>query len=1071
MTPTNPLQASAATSVIPLARPPEPEPTTSKAQARSLDLVLAGGVIALAILIASFVIRNSDFWQHLATGRLLIQGGYGFGVDPFAYTSEGSYWINPSWLFDLTLYLLYVAVGGAGLVLLKAGLVAALAALMLAVRRRGEGLAIPAACTAVALVAMSPRLLVQPSLLSSFLLGLSLWMLWRPHAAAKPMDAKQSAVLLVVFALWANLDSWFLLGPILAGLFWLGDQVSGTRRTPGWLALAGIAVCLINPHHFNVFTRVGNFAPWLQPGELAQDIRFRRLFSSPWPLGLHGYPPAAINLAEWAYFVLVFLGAASFYLRPPALRDWRLPVWLAFALLSSLEIRAVPYFAVIAAPIATLNLQDFLASRSAPAARVRFARGAILLGEVALIGLTLLGWLHGFRPDGRKIGLGVRPDSSLERVATTLARWRQEGRLDDHARIFNFHPDVAHVAAWFCPGEKFFFHSRLANYPNIVGDYEVVCAAINPTLTMDAGENAAATQQSAKEVLKRYGVTHLVVYDSTNSRLLDTMHRLDQGSGEWSLARIDGQALVYVKAAVQDPIADFHVRAERVVLDPEYPRGEEFPPSPDTGSGRGPQDPWAMESVLRLDAPASWEAAAASALLRAHDDHAWAELGESRLRAGLNFTAALIGQPASRAGLASATAVLCRLRNSHVFMSDADARSPALPLLAIRAARHALAANPNDAIAWLRLGQAYLALRSASSGPASEYHLSPLLMLRQIQVATALENALVLEPNLLAAHEFLAQLYAEQGFLDAALPHLRKRLELTRRSGPAPEELPDAFATRVSYLEQQVAELDRMVQDKQNQFAVRSQEMGDNVLNKAFFAVSLGLAKQSLDEVLLKAQYLQFGSEGARLQLMLMLRLGRTSEVKDRLLDEGMRENRDRLGEFEIPGPLGMSRIPAYQWFLACAAAAQGDYEQASSAVIEILRPLEQETLGRLPLLRQMLPLALMRELGLRSQPLFLLGEMAQGQRADLATLLLHVGMRQRMRADLEALAGLVALERGQPDTAEGHLRLAVQLAPGLEKDSALIAPCRGLAQSYLRRIDAFKKEHPSRPGGTARPR
>src|SRR5579864_6645554 len=80
--------------------PPLPLPTkvqTSPAQLLAeiarLDRALVAVVLGLAFLLASIPVRNSDFWMHLGTGRLLAQGQYHFGVDPFSYTST-AYWTN-----------------------------------------------------------------------------------------------------------------------------------------------------------------------------------------------------------------------------------------------------------------------------------------------------------------------------------------------------------------------------------------------------------------------------------------------------------------------------------------------------------------------------------------------------------------------------------------------------------------------------------------------------------------------------------------------------------------------------------------------------------------------------------------------------------------------------------------------------------------------------------------------------------------------------------------------------------------------------------------------------------------
>src|SRR5947209_8675331 len=154
---------------------PPPAPATevsATAQPRRWpDAVLAMLVMAFAFLAASFVARNSDLWLHLAAGRLLAHGDYRFGSDPFAYTSRGAYWANHAWLSDLALYAGQQTLGGAGLVALKAAAVAALAGLMLRLARDGGPAWVGGACVLLAVLAMSPRLLLQPACLSLLLLA------------------------------------------------------------------------------------------------------------------------------------------------------------------------------------------------------------------------------------------------------------------------------------------------------------------------------------------------------------------------------------------------------------------------------------------------------------------------------------------------------------------------------------------------------------------------------------------------------------------------------------------------------------------------------------------------------------------------------------------------------------------------------------------------------------------------------------------------------------------------------------------------------------------------------------
>ena len=87
---------SAPIPLAPIEVPGDPVCDRLRRQSRTIEFVLAGVVLVFAFLLASFAVRNSDFWLHLATGRLIASGGYQIGVDPFASTTEGVRWVNHS---------------------------------------------------------------------------------------------------------------------------------------------------------------------------------------------------------------------------------------------------------------------------------------------------------------------------------------------------------------------------------------------------------------------------------------------------------------------------------------------------------------------------------------------------------------------------------------------------------------------------------------------------------------------------------------------------------------------------------------------------------------------------------------------------------------------------------------------------------------------------------------------------------------------------------------------------------------------------------------------------------------
>src|SRR5262249_29450440 len=87
----------------------------------------------------------------------------------------------------------------------------------------GQSLWIPAVCTALALLAMSPRLLFQPTCVSLLFLALTLYLLHRGAARGKAVSVFGRSfsplwLLPPLFALWVNLDGSFVRG----GAFPLG---------------------------------------------------------------------------------------------------------------------------------------------------------------------------------------------------------------------------------------------------------------------------------------------------------------------------------------------------------------------------------------------------------------------------------------------------------------------------------------------------------------------------------------------------------------------------------------------------------------------------------------------------------------------------------------------------------------------------------------------------------------------------------------------------------------------------------------------------------------------------------
>jgi hypothetical protein len=1022
---------------LPAGSPAAPPVSTRQGTRRVFDGLVVSVVLIFAFLAASFAVRNSDFWMHLAAGRLLAEGRYQFGVDPFCYTTENVYWANHAWLFDLMLYGSYqldslLHAEGGLLVSFKALGVTVLAAVLLSMRRRGSGFALPAACTLLAVLAISPRLLLHSTCLSYVFLGLTVWLLWRPTAGPESFGAqlRRYAALLLLFVLWVNVDDWFFLGPVTAALFALGDRLwsgkaAGEARpvTPVWLFPAGLVLCLINPHFLHAFTLPADLTPL--PAELRDDPRFTSPFTTAWQLQLLYHPVRGVNLAMGAYFLLLAVGLLSFFLSARNLVGWRLLVWVAFAALSAWLARAIPFFAVVAAPITALNLQDTFSTNTEPGTRQRLVVGAsyfaLILSGLALIFLAWPGWLQGFRDVGRHVDFAMRPNASLQRVAQRLQQWRTARKLGDEDRGFPVHPSVVHYCAWFCPAEKGFLDARVSLFGDVASEFEEVCRAINPSFGPPIGDWRAT--------LRNRGVTHLILYESEWPRLLPALQHVTAEDKDWRLLDIDGQALVIGwkdrGRALPRGVPAFD--ADRLAFAPPAPMEEPpLPAAPPQGPDRGPRAA-SLWSQLGWAVPAGgWQADAANVLLHYSEDLGTLGIQE-RIERWYGWAASVPFQPALTAGsLDSALRLAVQFGPTPLVPGEVDQQPPALLLLAIRAARSALAENPDDASAWWSLGRAYLALSGLPPERSVLPSFVPLLQLRRIQIAVALENALRCNPDFLPAHESLASLYEGQRYLDVALDHRREALRLARRNGPVPGESAESYANRLGQMEAHTRELQRYVSDLRNEFALRAPKAGSEPYRKAQLAQRMGLARMALEDILMQSTMVLLGGEGIRLEMELMLEMGRTDLVREQLGSADWQANKENLGFVDMPAPAGagappLYRLPAYDWLRFCQAASVGDYYQADEALRELIQAMGgDDPRDKLADLRRALARLLPLEIALSINHLnWWTLDMVSNTRMELSNQLKIGSYLLTEQADLQALGGMLFLERGAPQAAE----------------------------------------------------
>jgi tetratricopeptide (TPR) repeat protein len=878
-----------------------------------LDIVLAAVVLLLAFLCASTPARNSDLWLHLATGKALVQGHYHFGSDPFAHAPEGAYWVNPSWLYDLIFYGLYQTIGASSLVLLKASLVVLLAVILLRLSWEEGRLWAPAVCVGLSILALSGRVMLQPIIVSYLFLGLTLWFLERPRRVKVSPALRSYWPLPLLFILWVNLDGWFLLGPLTVILYWLGYLLDGwsapnrleqLRRAQalGVVMLACLAACLLNPHYLRVFALPYPLRLAGASGVVRQSPLFHGLFLSPFER-LYFRPDFGWNPAGLAYFPLVLFGVLSFALNGRGWRWWRALIWLVFCALSAYQARIIPFFAIVAGPIMAFNFQEFAARRRVP--MPAWAIGGRLLTVLAGLALALAawpGWLQA--PPYAPRQWSVDMDPSLQRAAEQFAQWRKDGRLRSPIRVFHSSFDAANYFTWACPEVRSFFDSRLELFSQEAAqDYLTIWQSFM---------TQAVSSEEGRDVLRRQQIDYVVLSHGDLANIMGPLRQHLRESREWPLLHLDGHTAVFgwrdpAESHRPDAFAEWPVNWEQRAFHPD-----EQHKAPRQGPGREPKprywwdaflypaaihSPDTDEAIIHLN---HFDVRKASTIQRHRDiwdfsqaagfiglagmgDVSLAAPLAPGLRATLNSLLLVKPRLDPEGEVPSSAAEMIALGIRNAFRAQQDDGPPALLLLAIRAARKALDVDPDDARAYLALGQAYLQLARSTRERAWCIECPRLRSLRQAQVSYALNQALLLQPDLLQAHFELMDLYHEMGYEDLALKHLREFLRHTLTAGPQPGETHEQFDARIARLRQEIDKRDGAVKHLLDVYEINAS--GLKVFERARLALSKGLAQKALD-LLLSSDAVAFGSAGTKMELELLLATGRLKEVREWLAPE-----------------------------------------------------------------------------------------------------------------------------------------------------------------------------------------
>lgn len=345
----------------------------------SLYAVALFALLSIIFVIALFPRGDSDFWWHLKVGQYIAVHHAVPSKDFLSYTFVGKPWIDHEWLAELMLFGLY-KLGGLWLqiVVYAAVICATFGLVYLRVLRLGVNRILALFVVTGAFFASTASLGVRIQMLSLLFIALYALLLDRYQ---RTRNTRYLIALPILMLLWANLHGEFVLGLALLGITFVGEILNHVTHQEGALDRAGlkalgialvttIAVTIINP---NGLRQLMYPLAFIRPNAYTNEIQES---ASP---NFH----MAVMMVFEALLLLLVVGT---FVRRPKMNWTNLLVILAFTHLALDQVRAVPVWCVVVAPLAALYLEGL-----APQRRRREVRGALVpILNAALLAAVLL---------------------------------------------------------------------------------------------------------------------------------------------------------------------------------------------------------------------------------------------------------------------------------------------------------------------------------------------------------------------------------------------------------------------------------------------------------------------------------------------------------------------------------------------------------------------------------------------------------------------------------------------------------------------------------------------------------
>ena len=321
-------------------KPDTLQPVTWNTIVRSQWFLPIVCVFMLIIVLSLRLITDIDLGFHLRGGQWMLENHSFHRTDVYTYTVNQNEYIAMYWLYQILIYVVYTITGYAGLVILNTLLITTVFALIF-IRMKSARIFLPIVVITMllAVLATEIRFSMRPEVLTWIFILATLIVLDRYFYA----DKNSLFALVIIQILWVNFHGLFILGWVLAGIYFVSYWVHKRRFDRTLLMWSGFSIfaSLLNPYFLKGVT-----FPFYLFTRLQSTNIFKYVISelkSPWAISAAQDVSFFPAIAVYTYFAITFAGVILIAL---SFKKRKLHEYLLFAAFLYLSYTAIRIAAI-----------------------------------------------------------------------------------------------------------------------------------------------------------------------------------------------------------------------------------------------------------------------------------------------------------------------------------------------------------------------------------------------------------------------------------------------------------------------------------------------------------------------------------------------------------------------------------------------------------------------------------------------------------------------------------------------------------------------------------------------------